>query len=111
MRVLMFTAHATEFWSNPAFAVKLAPIGLAGLNALAFHIGPYARVDDWDSGSSGAGTGQGRRRAVDRVVDRRDRLRPAAGVICKQTRRSRIVPFDHSTSTRRRRRWRAQARR
>ncbi|NWG88208.1 MAG: hypothetical protein HXY26_12010, partial [Hydrogenophilaceae bacterium] len=26
---MMFTAHATEFWSNPAFAVKLALIGLA----------------------------------------------------------------------------------
>jgi hypothetical protein len=50
--VLMFTAHATEFWSNPAFAVKLALIGLAGLNALVFHAGPYARVDAWDSGSA-----------------------------------------------------------
>jgi hypothetical protein len=49
---LMFTAHATEFWSNPAFAVKLTLIGLAGLNALVFHVGPYARVDDWDTGTA-----------------------------------------------------------
>lgn len=36
---MMFSAHATEFWSNPAFAVKMALIGLAGLNALWFHLG------------------------------------------------------------------------
>lgn len=45
---LMFTAHATEFWSNPAFAVKVALIGLAGVNALAFHLGPYGDVHGWE---------------------------------------------------------------
>ncbi|MCK6430102.1 hypothetical protein FBR04_08055 [Betaproteobacteria bacterium PRO7] len=49
---MMFTAHATEFWSNPAFAVKLALIGLAGANALAFHLGPYAAVDRWDTAAA-----------------------------------------------------------
>src|SRR6185295_7126821 len=34
---MMFSAHATEFWGNPAFAVKMTLIALAGLNALWFH--------------------------------------------------------------------------
>jgi hypothetical protein len=46
---MMFTAHATEFWTNPAFAVKLTLIALAGTNALWFHRGPYADVDHWDT--------------------------------------------------------------
>ncbi len=49
---MMFTAHATEFWSNPAFAVKLALIGLAAANALWFHLGPYAVVDRWDTAAA-----------------------------------------------------------
>lgn len=49
---MMFSAHATEFWSNPAFPVKLALIGLAGLNAAAFHFGPYARAEHWDTASA-----------------------------------------------------------
>ena len=36
---MMFSAHATEFWGNPAFAFKMALIALAGLNALWFHFG------------------------------------------------------------------------
>lgn len=46
---LMFTAHATEFWSNPAFAVKLGLIAAAGVNALAFHLGPLRGVHGWDT--------------------------------------------------------------
>ncbi|HEU0203586.1 MAG TPA: DUF6644 family protein [Burkholderiaceae bacterium] len=46
---MMFTAHATEFWTNPAFAVKMALIGFAGLNALWFHLGPYREATTWDS--------------------------------------------------------------
>lgn len=45
---MMFTAHATEFWSNPAFAVKLALIGLAGANALWFHFGVFGGAQRWD---------------------------------------------------------------
>jgi hypothetical protein len=48
---MMFTAHATEFWSNPAFAVKLALIGLAGANALWFHVGVYGGARRWDTGT------------------------------------------------------------
>ena len=46
---MMFTAHATEFWSNPAFAVKMSLIALAGLNALWFHRGPYVGAERWDA--------------------------------------------------------------
>jgi hypothetical protein len=47
---MMFTAHATEFWTNPAFAVKMALIGLAGVNALVFHAGAFRHVAGWDTG-------------------------------------------------------------
>ena len=46
----MFTAHAGDFISNPAFLLKLGLIFLAGLNAIAFHLGPFSRVSDWDTG-------------------------------------------------------------
>ncbi|HEY8554547.1 MAG TPA: hypothetical protein VIL43_08425 [Burkholderiales bacterium] len=46
--LMMFTAHATEFWVNPAFAVKMSLIVLAGLNAALFHRGIYRTVATWD---------------------------------------------------------------
>jgi len=49
--VLMFTAHATEFASNPAFRVKLLLLAAAGLNALIFHRGAFRSVADWESGT------------------------------------------------------------
>ncbi len=45
---MMFTAHATEFWGNPAFTVKLSLIALAGANALWFHLGAYRNAYGWD---------------------------------------------------------------
>ncbi len=45
---MMFTAHATEFWTNPAFFVKLSLIALAGINALWFHRGAYRSAGGWD---------------------------------------------------------------
>lgn len=45
---MMFTAHATEFWTNPAFLVKLSLIALAGANALWFHLGAYRSASGWD---------------------------------------------------------------
>lgn len=48
--LLMFIAHAGDFIANPAFQLKLGLISLAGLNAIAFHLGPFARVADWDTG-------------------------------------------------------------
>lgn len=48
---MMFAAHATEFFRNPAFAVKVALIGAAGINALWFHLGPMRAAMHWDSGA------------------------------------------------------------
>ena len=49
--LMMFSAHATEFWTNPAFIVKLILIALAGLNALLFHVGVFRKVAAWDVGA------------------------------------------------------------
>lgn len=49
--LLMFMAHAGDLISNPAFKLKLGLIFLAALNAIAFHLGPYARVREWDTGA------------------------------------------------------------
>ena len=45
---LMFSAHAVEFATNPAFQLKLALIAAAGLNAAIFHRVPFRSVGDWD---------------------------------------------------------------
>jgi hypothetical protein len=44
----MFSAHAADFVSNPVFLLKLGLLFAAGVNAAAFHIGPYARVAAWE---------------------------------------------------------------
>lgn len=44
----MFSAHASEFISNPAFLTKMTLLLLSGCNALAFHLGVYASVERWD---------------------------------------------------------------
>lgn len=46
--VMMFTAHATEMASNPAFQIKLSLLIAAGLNAAAFHAGVFRTVAAWD---------------------------------------------------------------
>ena len=45
---LMFMAHASEFIDNRAFVLKLALIFAAGLNAVAFHLGPFRSVAQWN---------------------------------------------------------------
>jgi len=45
---LMFMAHASEFIDNRAFVLKLTLIFAAGLNAAAFHLGPFRVVAQWD---------------------------------------------------------------
>jgi len=47
---LMFMAHASEFIDNSAFVLKLTLIFAAGLNAAAFHLGPFRSVAQWDDG-------------------------------------------------------------
>lgn len=47
--LMMFIAHASDFISNTAFVVKISLIFAAGFNAIAFHMGPYRSVSEWDS--------------------------------------------------------------
>ena len=45
--VLLFAANAQELIGNPVFLLKLALIGVAGVNALLFHAGAYRRAGSW----------------------------------------------------------------
>lgn len=46
--LLMFMTHASDFIANPAFQLKLALIGLAGVNAALFHTGALRTTAEWD---------------------------------------------------------------
>jgi len=46
--LLMFVAHASDFISNPAFAMKMTLLLCAGANAALFHAGVYRGVAAWD---------------------------------------------------------------
>jgi len=46
--LMMFTAHATEMASNPAFQIKLGLLVAAATNAAAFHAGVFHSVAAWD---------------------------------------------------------------
>jgi len=50
--LMMFTAHATEMASNPAFQLKLVLLAAAALNAAAFHLRTFRTVAAWDHGVS-----------------------------------------------------------
>lgn len=45
--LMMFMTEPAALLANRVFLLKLALIGAAGLNALAFHAGPYRGVDRW----------------------------------------------------------------
>jgi hypothetical protein len=45
--LLLFVADPAALLANRVFLLKLALIALAGLNALAFHAGPYRGADAW----------------------------------------------------------------
>jgi hypothetical protein len=47
---LLFSSDPVALAENPAFRWKLALIGVAGLNALRFHIGPFRTADNWEPG-------------------------------------------------------------
>jgi hypothetical protein len=53
--LMMFTAHATEFATNPAFLLKLGLIAAAGANVVFFHMLPYRSVSAWDTGGDAPG--------------------------------------------------------
>jgi hypothetical protein len=46
--IAMLSAHASDFFGNPAFRIKLLLIVFAGINAFAFHRGAYRSVAGWD---------------------------------------------------------------
>jgi len=46
--VLLFCVDPLRYYRNTLFLVKLLFLVLAGLNALAFHLNTYRRVDGWD---------------------------------------------------------------
>jgi hypothetical protein len=43
----LFAAESVKLINNPAFLVKLVLLGLAGMNALVFHLTVYRKVDEW----------------------------------------------------------------
>jgi hypothetical protein len=45
--ILLFAAEAPGLAANRVFLLKLLLIGAAGLNALAFHAGPYRAAGRW----------------------------------------------------------------
>jgi len=47
--LMMFMAHAADFVGNRAFVLKMVLIMCAGANAMAFHVGPYRSVAQWDT--------------------------------------------------------------
>ncbi|NMO21340.1 hypothetical protein HPC49_35790 [Pyxidicoccus fallax] len=48
--VLLFLTQATQLGRSPVFALKLALLGLAGLNATLFHLGVFRSVQAWNTG-------------------------------------------------------------
>jgi hypothetical protein len=49
--LMMFSAHATEMASNPAFQLKLVLLGATAVNATTFHLRPFRTVAAWDRGT------------------------------------------------------------
>ncbi len=52
MGLLLFTTEATSIAENPSFQFKMSLILLAGINMLAFHLGPWKSVALWPSGAA-----------------------------------------------------------
>jgi hypothetical protein len=49
--LLLFLADAASLVANPAFVMKMGLLACAGVNAVAFRLGPYRSVADWDLGT------------------------------------------------------------
>ncbi len=64
--IMMLTAHATEFATNPAFLLKLALLATAAANVAFFHMVPYRSVRQWDV--TGAAPGAARAAAALSIV-------------------------------------------
>jgi len=48
---LLFVPSADRYASSPVFFVKLAAMAAGGLNALAFHVTAWRRIDAWGAGA------------------------------------------------------------
>ena len=59
MGVLLFITEATSIAENPSFRIKMALIVLAGINMLAFHLGPWRSVASWVGGAAPAAARNG----------------------------------------------------
>ena len=46
--LLMFTAHASELISNPAFVIKMSLLFCAAINGALFHAGVFRNAAAWD---------------------------------------------------------------
>ena len=57
--LMMFTAHATEFATNPAFLLKLALLVTAAANVAFFHGVPFRSVSAWDVAGAAPGAARG----------------------------------------------------
>lgn len=44
----LFASEARKLYHSPAFRIKLVLLGLAGLNALIFHLTVYRAAEEWD---------------------------------------------------------------
>lgn len=51
--LLLFVADPLALLANRVFLLKLALIAVAGLNALAFHAGPWRRAEAWTERAPG----------------------------------------------------------
>lgn len=49
--VCLFSTEAVKLYSSPAFRIKLVLLGLAGLNALIFHLTVYRDAALWEDAS------------------------------------------------------------
>ncbi len=50
--LVLFAAHADDFLESRVFAIKMALLLAAGLNAAMFLTGPYQTVKSWDTGAT-----------------------------------------------------------
>jgi hypothetical protein len=50
--LLMFVSHATEYFGNTAFQIKMALMLLAGLNMFYFHAITCRNLSEWDRSST-----------------------------------------------------------
>ena len=78
--VLLFVPSADRYAASATFLVKMGVLVIGGMNALAFHIAAWRRVDDWGGRTRGA---VGRTHDCRRFrcsVAQRDRSRPVDGV-------------------------------